>query len=116
MYRPSDFLSNMSFDEFYGLKDEDSSSIPVNQKRIDENKLGIIKINTTTEKKLEKDFQDLKMVQDFAAHNQAIWVAEFNHSCEYLATGCKDGYLKIWKVLGLDYLDEPYSLLDKEPY
>lgn len=82
----------------------------------DEDEYGIIKIPTSLEKKSERDFKNLRLVQDFQGHQEPILAAEFSHNSEYLATGCNKGLLKIWKILGPEYDEEPYSLLENTPY
>ena len=115
MYKSSNFISNSSFQELYGHRAEESSSGSA-KKRIDESSFGVVKVSTSIDNKREKEFVDLRIVQDFAAHKEAILVAEFDPTWEYLATGWKEGILKIWKILGVDYDDEPYSLFRSEPY
>ena len=56
------------------------------------------------------------MVQDFPAHTEAIWVVKINPNSKYIATGGKDSIVKIWQILGVNFDDEPYSLLNKNPY
>lgn len=86
------------------------------KREFDESKYQTYKIPTILEKNKERDFDDLRLVQDFQAHSNTILVAEFSANWEFLATGCKEGYLKIWKIYGIEYDDEPYSLVDKEHY
>lgn len=99
----------------YGIDEENSAALAKKEK-LDESKYGIIRVPTLLDKKVERDFADLRMVQDFAAHKEAIWVAEFSPTCEFLATGGKWGNVKIWRINGIEYDDEPYSLFEEEPY
>lgn len=80
------------------------------------NSFGVVKVSTFVDKKREKDFTDLRIVQDFPAHREVVLVAEFSPTWEYFATGCSEGIVKIWHVLGVEYDDEPYSLFATEPY
>ena len=112
----SNFISNNSFEEIYGLEEDIGSLTPVKAKKVDETQFGIQKITTICEKKSEKDFNDLRMVQEFWAHTEAIWVATISPTNEYLATGGKDGDLNIWKINGADYIDDPFLLLDTRPF
>ena len=73
----SQFISNNSFNELYGIDEENSGTL-VKKEKLDESKYGVIRIPTLLDKKSERDFADLRMVQDFAAHKEAIWVAEFS--------------------------------------
>ena len=85
--------------------------------KFDESSYNTIRVQTFLEKKTEKDFTDLQMVQDFQAHDSQIWVWEISHNNQYMATGWNSGYLKIWKLLtDLEDADDPYTLLEKEPF
>lgn len=74
------------------------------------------KFETIIEKKSSYDFHDLRMVQDIPAHADAIWVAKISPNSKHLATGGKDAVIKVWTILGVDADDEPYSLLNKNPF
>jgi WD40 repeat protein len=39
------------------------------------------------------------LVQDIRAHQEPIWAAKFSPCGNYLATGGKDGVLKIWSII-----------------
>lgn len=41
---------------------------------------------------------NLFLVQDIRAHQEPIWCAKFSPCGHYLATGGKDGVLKIWEI------------------
>ena len=57
------------------------------------------------------------MVQAVRAHQSCIWVADFSKDGKYLATGGKDGDLKVWKVLEDELArPEPYTLFDETPF
>jgi len=99
--KSSNFLSNSSFNELYGALDDNQTS---------RNKEKLL------QKKQEREFGEFMMVQDFPAHIEAIWVAEFSPNCDYLATGSKDGIVKIWKILGVEYDEEPFSLFEETPH
>ncbi len=42
------------------------------------------------------------LVQDLRAHQEPIWVAKFSPCGTFLATGSKDGQLKIWEMCTFD--------------
>ena len=75
------------------------------------------KVATRIEKKNRKVFFDLNMVQTIRAHQSSIWVSSFSKDGKHLATGGKDGNLKVWKVLEDDLArPEPFTLFNEEPY
>ncbi|PKA53468.1 Guanine nucleotide-binding protein subunit beta [Apostasia shenzhenica] len=46
-----------------------------------------------------KEFSALYKVQEFKAHHGAILTMKFSLGGEYLASGCEDGVVRIWKVM-----------------
>lgn len=56
------------------------------------------KINTRTYKKYKDPNLSIHLVQEIRAHEEPVWAAKFSPCGNYLATGGKDGVLKIWKV------------------
>lgn len=54
------------------------------------------KINTRYYRRQKDTKSNFYLVQDIRAHQEPIWAAEFSPCGHYLATGGKDGVLKIW--------------------
>ncbi|CAI2361449.1 unnamed protein product [Moneuplotes crassus] len=111
----SNFISESFLEELNG-NHYSHSGIPIRED-FDNDSMDVTRIETELQGKDKKDFTDLRMVQDFQAHNSQIWVCVISHNSQYIATGCNEGYLKIWKILtDLEDADDPYTLLKTEPY
>ena len=57
------------------------------------------KINTRYYKRQKSTKCNMFLVQDIRAHQEPIWAAKFSPCGFYLATGGKDGVLKIWSII-----------------
>jgi WD40 repeat protein len=48
--------------------------------------------------KLYKEFTDLRLVQELAAHEGAVWTMKFAPNGLYLATAGQDAIVRVWKL------------------
>ena len=55
----------------------------------------------------------LYLVQDIRAHQEPIWVAKFSPCGQFLATGSKDGVLKIWATYAHSKPSKEVSFLNE---
>ena len=54
------------------------------------------KVNSRYYKKQKNMKTSVHLVQDIRAHQEPVWAAKFSPCGHFLATGGKDGILKIW--------------------
>ena len=111
----SNFMSESILDDFLGENQDEESNVTIREK-FDESIYNNIRMQTFTQSKAEKELVDLRMVQDFQGHSCQIWVWKISENYQYIATGCNNGYLRIWKILGMEYDEDPFTLLDTKTY
>jgi len=88
----------------------------IRKERFDESTLNNVRVPTYSQEKQDKEFSDLRIVQDFQGHEAQIWVWEISQDYLYIATGWNNGVLKIWKIRDMEYDEDPFSLIDPDPY
>ena len=49
-------------------------------------------------RKMYKEFTELRLVQTLHAHEDAVWTMKFSHSGEYLATAGQDRIVRVWAL------------------
>lgn len=113
-FENSNFISNKSFTELLGMQVD--QTMHAYNGNFNEDDYQIERVATHLEKKSERDFAYLTMVQSIEGHDSQIWAWEISHNYHYIATGCNSGILKVWKVNGMDYDEEPYSLIDQTAF
>ena len=64
-------------------------------------KTAAVRVNVN--RKMYKEFTELRCVQKLHAHEDAVWTMQFNHSGRYLATAGQDRVVRVWE---LDLADE----------
>jgi WD40 repeat protein len=55
-----------------------------------------IKVNVN--RKIYKEYTELRLVQRIEAHQDAIWTMRFSHDGEYLATAGQDKVVRVWEL------------------
>jgi len=55
---------------------------------------------TISRRKKQKDFEFVRMEQIIGGHKGEIWTMKFNSDGRFLATGGKDGVVRVWTVVG----------------
>mmetsp|Transcript_1600 Transcript_1600/g.3523 ORF Transcript_1600/g.3523 Transcript_1600/m.3523 type:complete len:757 (+) Transcript_1600:184-2454(+) len=56
-----------------------------------------VKVNV--QKKIYKEFTDLRMIQELGAHKGAVWSMKFSLDAQYLATAGQDEMVRVWTVI-----------------
>ena len=49
-------------------------------------------------RKMYKEFTELRLVQTLHAHEDAVWTMKFSHAGEYLATAGQDRIVRVWAL------------------
>ena len=99
------------------LKFDKLSEIDLNNIKYDEIDLNFLKTKLRTipikvhkiSNMKNRYIKTLLEVQNFFIEDSPIWVMKINHNYEYLATGCKNGFIKIFALLG--YNSEEIELI-----
>ena len=86
-------------------------NIKFNNIKIDEINLSYLKkylrrINVESNIKIPKNkfFKTLMELQNFYIDDTAVWVIKINLDGKYLACGCKSGRIKIYEIMGYNYM------------
>ena len=86
-------------------------NIKFNNIKIDEINLSYLKkylrrINVESNIKIPKNkfFKTLMELQNFYIDNTSVWVIKINKDGQYLACGCKSGRIKIYEIMGYNYM------------
>ena len=103
---------NLKFDKITKI-----SEIDINNIKQDEIDLNFLKKNLRTipvkvhkiSNPKNRYIKTLLEVQNFFIEDSSIWVMKLSNNYEYLATGSKNGYIKIFTILGYD--SEEFELI-----
>jgi len=103
---------NLKFDKITRI-----SEIDINNIKQDEIDLNFLKKNMRTipvkvhkiSNPKNRYIKTLLEVQNFFIEDSSIWVMKLSNNYEYLATGCKNGSIKIFTILGYD--SEEFELI-----
>ena len=95
------------------LKFDKLSQIDINNIKLDEIDLNFLKKKLRTIPVKVNKIPNLKNryiktlieIQNFFIEDSAIWVMKISHNYEYLATGSKNGFIKIFSILGYNSED-----------
>ena len=55
-------------------------------------------MRVSVNRKVYKEFTELRCVQTLRAHEDAVWTMKFNHSGRYLATAGQDRVVRVWEL------------------
>ena len=55
-------------------------------------------VRVSVNRKVYKEFTELRCVQTLRAHEDAVWTMKFNHSGRYLATAGQDRVVRVWEL------------------
>ncbi len=55
-------------------------------------------VRVSVNRKVYKEFTELRRVQTLRAHEDAVWTMKFNHSGRFLATAGQDRVVRVWEL------------------
>ena len=55
-------------------------------------------VRVSVNRKVYKEFTELRCVQTLRAHEDAVWTMQFNHSGRFLATAGQDRVVRVWEL------------------
>ena len=55
-------------------------------------------VRVSVNRKVYKEFTELRCVQTLRAHEDAVWTMKFNHSGRFLATAGQDRVVRVWEL------------------
>ena len=98
------------------LRETNSNQLPIDNIKFNGIKLDVInlsylkkylrRINVESNIKNPKNkfFKTLMELQNFYIDNTSVWVIKINKDGQYLACGCKSGRIKIYEIMGYNYM------------
>ena len=76
-------------------------------------------VKVQVNRKMYKEFTEMRRAQTLRAHDEAVWTMKFNHDGRYLATAGQDRVVRVWELdlidgSGVGQSSDPSSPTDSE--